>query len=361
VLNAAKIAFITYFFPPRTIGGAAYYAEEFTSALAELGHEVTVVIPNAPTLLRDKGKIDLRPINIVESRGMAAISFAISLASTLQNDDFDIIHSQGGAGLFLGRLDVETIHHYPMDRSEMPHLALSVLSSFRAKSIFTVSEKSRTELLAHSLFSVKKIQVIPNGISLEFISAVQNLRSGNNERKSRKAVLHINTTLQKRKNLPLALETFACIRKSYPDCVMNIVGPSGGRSIVSAEASRMNIQNAINYFDHLSTKALVELYRQSDVLLVTSMQEGFGFPLLEAVATGLPFVSTDVGIASELSHHGYGFIARKEEEFPALVSKSLESGIYAKQNGLRFIAENFSWRKSAEKAVQLYAEIMKRR
>lgn len=352
-----NIAFLSYSFPPRIISGAGFYADEFTSALAEQGQKVSVFVPADENLPRDGSNRHIVPIHLLNARGSRAITFALMLAMLLKSEDFDIIHSQGGAGILCSRIDIETIHHYPLYTLEQIQFGLNFLSSLRAKTIITISEQSKANLVAHS-FSQRKVQVIPNGISSTFISALRESRSNCGGERKHKAILYINTTLEKRKNLPLALEIFARIRKSYPNCVMNIVGPNFGRSIVFKLASRMNIHHAINYYGELKAGALVELYKKSDVLIVTSTQEGFGFPLLEAVSVGIPFVSSNVGIASDLSEHGFGYIAKTREEFTSLVSKSLDLGICSEKSGFQFIVDNFSWKKSAEKTIHLYEEIL---
>ena len=51
---------------------------------------------------------------------------------------------------------------------------------------------------------------------------------------------------------------------------------------------------------------------------MSSRKEGFGFPLLEAVCAGIPFVSFDVGVARELEEHDFGIVAQTEQDLKEL-------------------------------------------
>jgi glycosyltransferase involved in cell wall biosynthesis len=329
--------------------GASEYAQEFSRALIELGHQVKVF-----TVLPESAKQADFDSTLVDKTSKAKYRFpifALKLPFHIQEDEYDIIHSQGGAGMFCKRIDVETFHHYQFGIAQRIQAIPNMLSARRAKALIAISKKTKDEIRASRFLRRSAVKIIHNGVNVEFLRYIQNLGP---PKKTGKRLLHVNADLSKRKNLPLALRTLAEVRKKFGDVELDIVGPDWGKSRAMAEAKWFDVNQQVNYYSNLSIGSLAQLYASSDLLLVPSIQEGFGLPLAETVAAGVPFVSFDVGIASELAINGYGHVARSAEEFIYMAGSILENPEPIGRTGFDFVNKNLTWELCAQKALELY-------
>jgi glycosyltransferase involved in cell wall biosynthesis len=350
-----KIAFLSYFFPPRIFGGSSTYAFEFTKALSKLGHDVTVYTASGATnsSVRNPRVV---PVGVSRSGRVSYPIYALSLFSSLRPQEFDVVHSQGGAGLLAMRIDVETMHHFPNQSDQLIFAIPSFITGRRARIVITVSDKSRDELSTRASINKRKIRVIHNGVSEEFLASLDSTEAHYSNDSNQKSILYINSELSKRKNLPFALEIICSVNKTTP-CCMNIVGPSWGQPLVINEARKYGVEQQIRYYSKLSTPDLCQLYRNSDALIVTSTQEGFGIPIIEAIASGIPFVSYDVGIAPELANLGFGTVVHNKKDFLSQLMRAMENGKLDDTRGREFIARNFSWEQCAKQALKIYESV----
>jgi glycosyltransferase involved in cell wall biosynthesis len=99
------------------------------------------------------------------------------------------------------------------------------------------------------------------------------------------------------KNLPLLLEAFAEVFKNNSDIHLTLVGTGALESIIKDKIAKLNIQAGVKIMPW--TDSVTEVMAKHDVLCLSSDHEGWGMVLLEAAATGMPIITTDVGCAGE--------------------------------------------------------------
>lgn len=104
--------------------------------------------------------------------------------------------------------------------------------------------------------------------------------------------------LTREKNFRLALEIFAGFRRQSPNSLLLIIGDGPERGVLESHARSLGIAESVRFLGW--QKDLVPYYKGADALLVTSRYEGYGRMFVEAAASGLPIISTDVGIVGEL-------------------------------------------------------------
>ncbi len=335
--------------------GSSTYAFELTQALSDLGHDVSVFRPSQ-TVQKLRQKTNGSRTEFSKIKKVSFPSFALSLFSNLRPQDFDIIHSQAGAGLFAKSLDIETTHHFPHQPDQIIQAVPSLINAKRSRFVITVSTKAQKEIASRMPLIKNKLRVIPNGVNKEFLTTTTKIRLSNENKIDEKSILYVNSDLSVRKNLPLALEFIHALSKTTL-CRLKIVGPNWGRLIVLQEAQKYGMQELVTYYSGLSSPSLRKLYDESDALIVTSSQEGFGIPIIEAAATGLPFVSFDVGIAREMATSGFGSVASNKTDFLFHLVTTLKNGRFDAVRGKEYVANNYSWRKNAQATVNLYKEI----
>jgi glycosyltransferase involved in cell wall biosynthesis len=162
-------------------------------------------------------------------------------------------------------------------------------------------------------------------------------------------------------NLPLLLEAFALLRRSL-DVQLLIVGARGwlDEPIFAAHA-RSGVGDAARFVGSLGEEDLAVLYSHAGVFVLPSLYEGFGLPVLEAMACGAPVVSSNAGPLTEVA--GEAAILLKPEEPAAWASALLDVLTNASLSGqLRARgftrAAEFSWERTARATREVYREAL---
>lgn len=158
------------------------------------------------------------------------------------------------------------------------------------------------------------------------------------------------------KNLILALETLACVRESESGIGLVLVGEGPLRDALEQKSRALGLADAVA-FEPWQTD-LASFYNEAHVFLMTSSYESYGRTLIEAAACGLPFVSTDVGIARELARDGVGYVSDspEPEHLASLVQEALQAPILASEQGIRAVESLQS--ASLDEYLERYLDMM---
>lgn len=165
----------------------------------------------------------------------------------------------------------------------------------------TVSEIRRQELAGLIDIPLRQITVVPPGLDLvDFLGLPHHLaRLADDLHLTLAApILLCPVRLNRRKNLELALQALAELRQRMPDAVLIVTGQPTIQGKVYLESlkklrAELGLENAAFFLaerfpEGLSEASLLGFYRLADALLITSREEGFGVPLLEAGLAGIP-------------------------------------------------------------------------
>ena len=105
-----------------------------------------------------------------------------------------------------------------------------------------------------------------------------------------------------RKNYQHLLEAMALLGRSHPDMGLVIVGKDGGSLDVTREAiDRLGLGERVTLLNAVDDAQLAQLYRTARMLVFSSTYEGFGIPILEAMAAGCPLCLSDIPVFRELT------------------------------------------------------------
>lgn len=168
-----------------------------------------------------------------------------------------------------------------------------------------VSEAGRQKLATLQGLPLSAVHVIPAGLSLtDFLNlSPRTLRLVEDiQLASAAPILLTPVRLARRKNLELALEMLAELRRKLPDAALVITGPAHSESYfeeLQKLRSSLKIQDSAVLLaefipEGLPEAGLAELYRLADGLFLPSREEGFGMPLLEAGLAGLPIFASNL-------------------------------------------------------------------
>lgn len=170
---------------------------------------------------------------------------------------------------------------------------------------------------------------------------------GKIEGKAGKYILMVGT-LEPRKNYPRAIEAFAVFRRQgFTDWRLMIAGGSGwGADDVKKEIDRLGLPDAVSVLGQVPDATLSALYRDAGALFYPSLYEGFGFPILEAMASGCPVVTSN---RSSMAEVGDGAVQLVDPLDPLSMAAGLTAvaGDAARRAELvakgRVRARDFSW------------------
>ena len=167
-------------------------------------------------------------------------------------------------------LQKETLQN--LERQMMREIAL-------ADAVICVSESTRRDLLQFYQVDPRRVHVIRSGIApLPEPLPVPGL--------PKRYILFVST-IEPRKNLAVLLDAFEQLRGEY-DGALVVAGRVGWKA---EDTARRLQQPGVVHLDYLPPAQLATVYRNADVFVFPSIYEGFGFPLLEAMAQGVPSIA----------------------------------------------------------------------
>jgi glycosyltransferase involved in cell wall biosynthesis len=143
------------------------------------------------------------------------------------------------------------------------------------------------------------------GISADIVPNVVDLsRFSPGNRRPGRCHLIVTRNLEKLYDIPTAIRAFARIRASHPSARLTIAGSGPERSELETLCSRLGLSDAVRFSGRLDNEELADLYRSAELVLNPSSADNMPNSLLEAMASGVPIVSTNVGGISFMVEDG---------------------------------------------------------
>jgi glycosyltransferase involved in cell wall biosynthesis len=172
-----------------------------------------------------------------------------------------------------------------------------------ANAIVCDSHWTHSELLRHRLLPAERLKVAQIPVAPEFrydSDAVADRTAhallGNTT--GQKILFHVGSTIH-RKRIDILLKVFAGVHASLPNTRLVRVGAPFNPEQM-ALIKKLSIQDLVVQLPELSRDVLAAVYRKTHLLLLPSEREGFGLPLLEAMACGTPVLASDLPVLREL-------------------------------------------------------------
>lgn len=217
--------------------------------------------------------------------------------------------------------------------------------------------------LAEWLGDDKNIYVIPHGVDEIFFREDPSVREETRDRwgipQDAFVVLHVGSGIE-RKNLPTVFAAVGGLRRDGLDAWLLQAGATLTKDQIKTVKSLGLDEHAV-FLGQIEEKVLRSAYKASDVFCFPSQYEGFGLPVLEAMASGLPVVSSGAGGLSEVQGDA-GVIVRSNDSEPyraelhRIASDSAHRTQKANQGVER--AHQFTWSRAARSTADVYRKML---
>ncbi len=201
---------------------------------------------------------------------------------------------------------------YP-DKKKIKRVLFNPVLSLLTDSVTAISSATRDALVEYENFSRKKIMVVYNGID----DAMYTTPSDTNVRQSlgikpEDFVLGTVARLDPIKNHKMMIKSLGIVRKSYPNTFLVLVGDGQERKNLESFVSSLGLSSHVIF---TGFKEDIHNYLKAiDIFLLTSFSEGTAMTLLEAMASSLPCIATNVGGNPEIVRNGEtGFIVPNDD------------------------------------------------
>ena len=403
-MKKLKIAFLSYRSKPFS-GGQGIYVKYLSKALHDLGHEIDVFsgppypdldpeiklvkIPSLGLYEKSSKFYDvnltqlLNPINLFEwlsvnSGGFPEpYTFGKRIKKVIKQNfnEYDVIHDNQSLAyelLFFQKKKplVTTIHHpismdlaYQLQSTNDLFLKLLmrrwhsflVMQKFvakRLKKIVVPSNSSMDDIKNEFQVKENKMKRVMNGIDLKVFYPDPKIQ------KIPFKLITVASADVPLKGLDYLLKALPGLVKVYPDISLSVIGEQKTGGHTERLIKKLNLEKRVNFFSNLTQEELRITYCRAELAIIPSLYEGFGFAAIEAMACGVPLISTSGGALPEVVKDAGIIIPPKNvKEIYNSIDLLLSSPDKAKdfaEKALKRANSKFSWEAVAKKLEKVY-------
>ena len=218
--------------------------------------------------------------------------------------------------------------------------------SLKLKVISTPSHNSKKDITKDFGVLEKNISVIPNGIDHEDFTPMQDIK------RVPEQIITTASADVPLKGLDFTLLAVARLKKDYPGLKLVIIGAPRPGGHTERLIKRLQIDQNILYRSNLTRHEIAVEYAKSNIAIVSSLYEGFGFPVGEAMSCAIPLIATNVASIPEITQSFAELIPAESTDAIELAIRNIFTNPTKNQlradAGRMHIIENFNWKKIAK-------------
>jgi glycosyltransferase involved in cell wall biosynthesis len=233
----------------------------------------------------------------------------------------------------------------------------------RSGRVVAVSDHARGELISQTRYPPDRVQVIHHGTEPAFAPLTESLRArmrGNLLQPDEKyLLLHVGHGARW-KNVEMLYRALALLRQAgWPVRLLRV-----GSLPTPAQAQLIDdlgIESAVTHLSHIDNRELPPYYAAADAFCFPSLYEGFGIPLIEAMACGTPVVCSDLALFHEVCADAAQFAdSRSPESLAEAMALILGNSVHANVLRARGLerAKEFAWERTAYETLTIYRQMM---
>lgn len=238
-------------------------------------------------------------------------------------------------------------------------------SVFNFSAISRIAKKSSLCLAVSSKFSKLLGNKIPDSPKWNIHHNIVNkiFLKNNSELKNKNSFVFISIgRLIKHKNFDLILKSFKIFNNKYPNSVLKIIGIGPEMNFLKNESIKLKINKNIEFLGELSRMKVVSQLRLSHAFVLGSIYETFGVVFIEALAQGLPILSSACDGVEDIVNNENGLIIRKSNPFAMSKGMFFIYENYENYNKKKIIEDcklRFSEENQSKKLLHSYKKIVK--
>ena len=393
-MQKLKIAILSYR-SAKFGGGQGIYVADISSALSQIGHKVDVISgPPYPDLSNKVNLIKLPGLNLFKTFSFnyrlkqlfkknsksfidyyeflsvlmggfpEPKTFGYRANKYLNNNNYDIIIDN--QSLSYGMIEIQSrfpfieIIHHPITIDYKYELQTSKKIKYRIsrhrwysflnmqkkvapkiRTIITPSNNSKKEISKEFKCKENRIHVINNGLDTNQFRPIIT-----NERDKFRLITTASADVPL-KGLDFTLQALHTLKKEYPKIFLVVIGPLKRNGHTSRLIKKLNLNDNVVFKTNLTRIEIRELYSKSSIAIVSSLYEGFGYPVIEAMSCGVPLIASNVSSIPELASKYATLVEPGSAEEISNSVKDIISN-YDKYNevalnGREYIIDNFNW------------------
>src|SRR5262245_35169173 len=356
--------------PGRT--GVGYYTEHLLHHLAQTAsNDELIVVSNRS--IDTTAPLPSRVRVATPARRVPRLVWMQTLAVTaLREVEADVVHFTNGMLPLMSPVPtVVTIHdmslrlypRYHPPRRVLLNRPLVDLAARRADAIITPSDTARRDIVRLYDLDPSRVHVVYEAAAPSFRPVIDPVELERVRRKyhlDERIILYVGT-IEPRKNLPKLIDAFAGRRQAGElSHQLVCVGPYGWLSRgIEDQIARTNLAHAINFTGYVPFDDLPALYSLAEMFVYPSMYEGFGLPVVEAMACGTPVVTSAAGALAEIGGAAIEQVERLDADTlgRAIVAlaRSRDRRAELSAAGLTRAAA-FSWERAAGESLEIYRQ-----
>ena len=366
-----KVALLNSEWYPKTGGGVVHVRELATRLVKNHGCEVDIIVKKTSY---ESGFLELpEQITVVQaprsdSRLLNEIRYTATVLDRARQQEYDVVHAHTNMSAFPlqilqlvnNRSTVLTVHGADLDfevtytdsslDSIYTFIRRIILRRFTYDGMISVSKELKSVLSNYH----GTVEYIPNGVSVDEFPVPDGY--GNKE------ILFVGR-LRPKKNPTDIVKAMNNVIAENPRASLHIVGTGPLRSRIEQAVVDQGVDGAVTVHGRISDDELQELYRRCSIFVLPSDWEGHPLVLLEAWASGMTVIGTDVeGVREFLEEVNYGELVplNTPDQLATAISSALSRPDELKQNGEQareFVRENYDWDTTARRTFELYQQL----
>lgn len=367
-MKPLRIAINALYLLPGGVGGTEIYLRELLRALAVVDDRNEYLIftnretgsdlaPDSPRFrhLPQPVQAEIRPLRILYEQS--------SLPSIVEREHVDLVFNPGFTAPKFPSVpsitvfhDLQHVHHPEFFRKrELPFWNLLLAQAVRSSAkIIAVSLSTRRDVIEHYRLAEDKVVAIPHGVEQRFFELERRPDADH-------PFLLCVATLDPNKNLETLVRVYGGLRGEFPNLRLVLAGMRGAQTAkIEAMVDALGLRSWVRITGWIPRSEIFELYEKATAFVYPSTFEGFGLPVLEAMAAGVPLACSRIEPLLEVAGDaGFFFDPASDQEMAQAIFRLLTEGEERNEQIVRgqLRASGFTWEESARRTLAVFEEV----